>query len=70
MTGYLRSSIACRALTVPAAVGTVWLAALGHPWLAGLTGWVAFLAVLFGGLLHLGHNRTITHSRQKGYTTR
>jgi hypothetical protein len=70
MTGYLRSSIACRALIAPAAAGAVWLAVLGHPWLAGFTGWLTFLAVLLGGLLHLGHHRTLTHNRQKETTTR
>lgn len=58
MTGYLRAATAFRAL---AAVGTVWLAVLDHPWLAGLATWAGLLAVFLGGRLHTAHLRTVDH---------
>lgn len=64
MPGDLYAASFCRALAATAAVATCWLAVQGHPWLAVLAGWFAFLALFLGGLIHRGHHR------QKGYTTR
>ena len=61
MTGYRRAAVACRVLAVLAVAATGWLAGLGHPWWAALTGWVAFLAVFLGGRCHTAHHRTIAH---------
>ena len=58
MTGYLRAATAFRALAVLAAAGTMWLAVLNHPWLAGLATWAGLLAVFLGGRLHTAHLRT------------
>lgn len=80
MTGYLRTATACRALAAPALAGTVWLAALGHPWLALLPAWAVSLLVFFGGRFHAAHRRTVaerdlpeaptTRNRRKETTTR
>jgi hypothetical protein len=59
VTAYMRAATAFRAVAVLAVGGTVWLAALDHPVLAGLTAWAAFLAVFLGGRFHTGHLRTI-----------
>jgi hypothetical protein len=58
VTGYLRAAVACRALAVLAAVGTVWQADIDRLWLAALTAWVGFLGVFFGGRFHTAHHCT------------
>ena len=70
MTGHLYAAIAARVLAALAVAATVWLAFLGHPWLAVLAGWFAFLALFLGGRFHLGHHRTIADNRPKETTTR
>lgn len=59
MTAYMRAATAFRALAVLAAAGTVWLAVLDHPWLAGLATGAGLLAVFLGGRLHTAHLRTV-----------
>lgn len=61
MTAYLRAATAFRAVAVLAVGGTVRLAVLDHPVLAGLTAWAAFLAVFLGGRFHTGHLRTVAN---------
>lgn len=59
MTAYKRAATALRTLAVLAVAATGFLAGTSSPWWAALTGWIAFLAVLLGGLCHLAHRRTI-----------
>lgn len=70
MTGHLYAAITARTLAALATAATVWLAFHGHPWLAVLAGWLAFLAAFLGGRFHLGHHRTIAHNRQMETTSR
>lgn len=69
MTGYLYAATVCRVLAPLTAAGSVWLALTDHPWLSLLTGWLAFLALVLGGRLHLAHRRTIAgHAARTEHT--
>jgi hypothetical protein len=54
MKDHLWTAVVFRVLAGLAVAGVMWLAVLGHPWLAGLTAWAGFLAavVALGGRWH------------------
>lgn len=62
MTGHLRTPVAFYVVAFLTVAGTLQLAVLGNPWLAGLTAWVGFLvlAVILGGRWHAAHHQTAT----------